>query len=307
MIWGVLFGLGIIQGHGDRDFYGVLELKHDCSDREIETAFQKLSRKWHPDKNRGNPEAAEKYADINDAYATLRDAQKRRIYDLYGEAGVDIYEAPKNDFQDILKMGNEPGAHDAESKINRKGSRIRVQFSVDLLDFYTSKSYEISVARKVICRCPEAGFFCPKCRTKPTIRETVNLSFTVEKGMDDGHIFVFENAGDTSENNAGGDIEVQLVTRPHPTLSREGSDLHMNLNISLKEALLGFRKTAFGIEEQIVVESAGVISGPIRLPGLGLPVHMYPDQFGDIVVHPIVEWPQDLGKQERERLVEALM
>jgi DnaJ-class molecular chaperone len=50
--------LSLITGDRNRDFYEIMGLKHDCTEREIEKVFMRLSRKWHPDKNKGNPQSS---------------------------------------------------------------------------------------------------------------------------------------------------------------------------------------------------------------------------------------------------------
>jgi DnaJ-class molecular chaperone len=159
-----------------------------------------------------------------------------------------------------------------------------------------------------MCRCPTAGPFCPKCRGRPTIRENVSLSFFVEKGADDGAVIVFHNAGDSSELSAPGDVEVEIVSRPHERFERKGSDLHTNVEVTLKEALTGFQRTIVGIDGgPFVVETNGVIDGGvIRVKGKGLPLHLSPGYFGDVVVHPIIKWPQELSEEAAESIAGAL-
>jgi DnaJ family protein B protein 11 len=303
------FSLSLISGEGNRDFYAVLGLKNDCSDREIELSYQRLSRKWHPDKNKGNEQAAEKFTDINDAYATLRDAQKRRIFDLYGEPGVHLYEAPKNDRGNVYGIAHSEDPNNAGLKVRKKGKTYRILFPVDLVDFMNSNQYELLITRMTMCRCPHSGYACPKCRGKPTMRENVSLSLVIEKGCDEGTVVLFKNAGDTTEVNAPGDIEVELVSRPHPVFRRVGSDLHTNLSITLKEALIGFRREIENIDgNQIVVELTNPIGSDhlIRVSRKGLPLYLYPGEVGDIVVHADIKWPKVISGEQREKIAKIL-
>jgi DnaJ-class molecular chaperone len=286
-----------------------LGLKHDCSEREIDVSFQRLSRKWHPDKNKGNDEAAEKFTDVNDAYATLKDAQKRRIYDLYGEGGVHLYEAPKSEMNEIFGIAHSDDPNSVAVKVRKKGKTYQILFPVDLTDFYNSRHYDLLVTRRAICRCPHQGFFCPKCRAHATIRENATLSFFVEKGCDEGTIILFKNAGDTSEANAPSDIEIMLVSKPHRLFKRQGSDLHVDVPITLKEALLGFNRTLKNVDgSDVVIESTEPVGSDrtLRVRGKGLPLYLYPGEYGDIVVHAIVKGPKELTAYQREQLVKAL-
>lgn len=72
-----------------RDYYEVLGVAKGASDDEIKKAHRKLAKKYHPDLNRDNPEAAEKFKELNEAYEVLSDKDKRTKYDQFGFAGVD--------------------------------------------------------------------------------------------------------------------------------------------------------------------------------------------------------------------------
>jgi molecular chaperone DnaJ len=71
-----------------RDYYDILGINRNVGEEEIKKAFRKLAIKYHPDKNPGNKEAEERFKEVNEAYAVLSDAEKRRAYDMYGHAGV---------------------------------------------------------------------------------------------------------------------------------------------------------------------------------------------------------------------------
>ncbi|MBA1394277.1 molecular chaperone DnaJ, partial [Lactobacillus sp. XV13L] len=69
------------------DYYGVLGVDRNASDKEINSAYRKLAKKYHPDINH-EPGAEEKYKKINEAYEVLHDQKKRAQYDQFGAAGV---------------------------------------------------------------------------------------------------------------------------------------------------------------------------------------------------------------------------
>ncbi|KAL4424051.1 hypothetical protein ABPG75_001352 [Micractinium tetrahymenae] len=72
-----------------RDFYAILGVKKDATEEELKKAYRKLALKWHPDRNRDKvEEATEKFKEVSEAYDVLSDAQKREIYDAYGEEGL---------------------------------------------------------------------------------------------------------------------------------------------------------------------------------------------------------------------------
>lgn len=72
-----------------RDYYEVLGVNKGATDDEIKRAYRKLAKKYHPDLNKDNPDAAEKFKEVGEAYAVLSDKEKRSRYDQFGFAGVD--------------------------------------------------------------------------------------------------------------------------------------------------------------------------------------------------------------------------
>ena len=70
------------------DFYSLLGVARNATDAEIKSAYRKLAMKHHPDRNPGSKDAEAKFKKINSAYEALSDAKKRKLYDQYGEAGV---------------------------------------------------------------------------------------------------------------------------------------------------------------------------------------------------------------------------
>src|SRR5581483_4104133 len=77
-----------------RDYYEILGIKRNATPDEIKKAHRKLVRQFHPDVNRNNPQAAEKFKEAQEAYDVLSDETKRRNYDQFGHAGVGAGAAP---------------------------------------------------------------------------------------------------------------------------------------------------------------------------------------------------------------------
>jgi len=91
-----------------KDYYGILGVSRNASDREIKKAYRKLAMQYHPDRNPGKEKwANEKFKEINEAYGVLGDPQKRKQYDQFGTVGNigDIFGSPftRTTFQEMMK------------------------------------------------------------------------------------------------------------------------------------------------------------------------------------------------------------
>ena len=73
----------------NKDYYKTLGVDKNASQDEIKSAFRKLAKKYHPDLNKDNPEAANKFKEVGEAYSVLSDDNKRKMYDQFGSAAVD--------------------------------------------------------------------------------------------------------------------------------------------------------------------------------------------------------------------------
>lgn len=72
-----------------RDYYEILGIEKGAGEDQIKKAYRKMAKKYHPDVNKDNPEAEEKFKEVNEAYEVLSDPQKKQAYDQFGHAGVD--------------------------------------------------------------------------------------------------------------------------------------------------------------------------------------------------------------------------
>mmetsp|Transcript_32616 Transcript_32616/g.82248 ORF Transcript_32616/g.82248 Transcript_32616/m.82248 type:complete len:365 (+) Transcript_32616:155-1249(+) len=311
------------------DPYTVLEVGREATEAEIKKAFRKLSIKNHPDK--GGDKAI--FQKIQRAYEILSNEELRMVYDHAGHEGLDQHEkgqnAPASPFDAFFGGGQQRGVN--------KGPDAKVEMQVTMEDMYNGNDVSMSIKRRVVCRqckgkqtwstepCRECGD-CPpeikmvqqqvapgfvvqqqqqvpseyRCKNEPK-----ELKVTVEKGSPDGHEVRFKGASEQSPGQVPGDVVLGLKMKSHPVFTRKGNDLHMTMEISLKEALTGFTRTVKQLDgREITVEEKG-ITGPYSTKvvlGEGMPVHGVPSESGKLKIQMKVKFPKSLTPDQVEQL-----
>ncbi|MDR3463624.1 MAG: molecular chaperone DnaJ [Beijerinckiaceae bacterium] len=151
-------------------FYEVLGVSKTCTDVEMKTAFRKAAMQYHPDRNPGNSEAEHKFKELNEAYQTLSDAQKRAAYDRYGHAafeqngfgggGTEGFGASMSDIFDDLfgdMMGRRGGQGGRQGGPGR-GSDLRYNMEITLEEAFKGKTASLKLPTSVSCEpCNGSG------------------------------------------------------------------------------------------------------------------------------------------------------
>ena len=172
-----------------RDYYEVLGVSKDATEEEIKKAYRKLAMKYHPDKNKGDKDAEEKFKEISNAYEVLSDPEKRKAYDIRGMAGVedmgfhgytnvdDIF----RNFGDIFSEFNLGDFADFGSFFSRgaerqqtrpqSGENIRFEITIPFLDIAFGGEKQVQIQRAEDCQiCHGTGAssgdttVCPRCQ-----------------------------------------------------------------------------------------------------------------------------------------------
>ena len=281
------------------DPYTELGVKRDTSDADIQKAFRKLAKELHPDTNTGNKAAEERFKRITAAYDFLKDADKRKRFDrgeidadgreIYrgfgggangsaGSAGAGGGRFEGMDLDDIMEMfgsgagGRRPGGFGGfgQGGAPTRGGDIKIRLDIDLLDTIVGNTRRVMLSDG----------------------RTVDVN--IPKGSKDGQTLRLKGQGSPSPSGRGphGDALAELHLKPHPVFRVDGNDLHMDLFVSLPDALLGGKVQAPTPDGPVSVNLAkGSNSGAVlRLKGRGA-FDAKDGTRGDLFAHVVLAMP----------------
>lgn len=266
-----------------RDPYEVLGVAKSATQDEIQKAYRKLSKKYHPDRNPGDKQADTNYKEVQEAYEILSNAEKKKQYDTFGHVGPPGGGFPggAGGFSGGVNFGG-PGGASVDSEMAEElfrnlfgGGMGGAAGAADLGDLFGGgrRSRQRSRAR-------------PRPAEAVESEVTVPFNVAVNGGnvaIDIGgrHIDVKVPAGIAEGKKlrvppqATGGVEVLLRVKiaPHPYFRRDGNDLTLDVPISVAEAILGARvevPTIDGSRLEVKVPPGTSSGGKLRLRGKGI-------------------------------------
>ncbi|MEE2912936.1 MAG: J domain-containing protein [Planctomycetota bacterium] len=212
------------------DYYTVLGVDRTATAEEIRKAYRRLARKYHPDVNKAN-DAATKFNEVQEAYDTLCDAEKRRSYDQFGSAGVSGGSGFRGnpqwaqggfgqggvDFAEIFGQAFGGGAESPFSRSQQvaKGSDRSMQITVTFMTALKGGVEQIPIGES-----------------------TAELQ--IPAGIQSGTKLRLKGKGESSASGgATGDLLVAVMVGGHPLYQRNGLDVEIDVDINIAEASLG--------------------------------------------------------------------
>ncbi len=298
------------------DYYELLGVKKDASPADIKKAYRKLALKYHPDKNRGDKEAEGKFKEINEAYAVLSDAEKRKQYDLYGSAdfhrrfsqedifrGFDLNDVLRqfgfgsgggqsfrtnmggmggNGFASFFNAGHGGGCGGGCQSAPERGQDLTYQITVSLEEVLNGAERTITLRKN---------------------GDAQNVSVKIPKGIEDGKKLRLQGKGGASRNGGPpGDLYLKVEIAGNDTFSREGDDLITQKLISFSEACFGTTvevETLEGKKFNVKIAPGTGHDARLRLKGHGLPMGPLGER-GDLYVKIAVRVPKELNEEQQE-------
>ncbi|CAL7934854.1 unnamed protein product [Xylocopa violacea] len=306
------------------DYYGVLSLKKDCDDLEIKAAFRRLAIRYNP-KRAKNESLSTIFALVTEAYDVLSDPLKKAIYDQFGEEGLKnglpgsegfiqpyIYhgepmktyreffgtESPYADLLHILTQPSSLLEFPEGRGIKRKEEPLIKTLYLTLLEVLLGGIKKMKIQRLVLVGDD---------KSKTVVKEKI-LTIAIKPGIPTGTRIVFPEEGDQGPTKIPADVIFITEDRPHETFRREGSDLHMTVDIFLREALTGTVVTVNTLDDRTLrISLTSVITPDYRqhVPGEGLPLPENPKEKGCLIIAFNIEYPVYLPVSNKNYVKQA--
>lgn len=275
-----------------KDYYKVLGVARTASADEIKRAYRKLARRYHPDVSK-EPQAEEKFKEVQEAYEVLRDPEKRGAYDQLGaqwKQGEQFRPPPDwgqgfefsfgggedasgfSDFFSNLFGTRSPFGRTGTggAQFRRRGGDRHARIEIELEDSYQGAE------RAIRLQNPEVT-----ADGHVTVREK-EVRVSIPAGVAEGQQIRLRGQGEAAgPNGTPGDLYLEVGIRPHPLYQLEGRDVVVTLPLAPWEAALGASVEAPTLGGPVELKvPAGARSGQrLRLKGRGLPGQPAGDEF----------------------------
>jgi curved DNA-binding protein len=293
-----------------KDYYQVLGVSRSASADEIRSAYRKLAMKYHPDRNKDDKQAEERFKEANEAYQVLSDPQKRARYDQLGSA-----------YSSWQRRGAPGGGFDwSQWTTDQPGSGQQVNFD-DLFggggafsDFFSSifggmpaggtagGGFSQRMARQneqpVSISLHEAYAGTSRVLEGGGRRLTVSIPAGVKSGSK------VRAAGAAPD---GSDVYLKIQVEKDANFERKDDDLHTKVSVDVFTALLGGEAEVqtLGGKIRLNIPPGTQPDQLIRLTGRGMPKVKSPGAKGDLYVRIKVQIPKNLSAQQQELLEQA--
>ena len=303
------------------DYYKVLGLDRSATPADIRKAYRKLAKQFHPDINKSDPKAQERFQEINEANEVLSDPEKRKRYDEYGEHWIhaEEYEAQRQQYKE--QYGRRMHEHDfTESEkqgfggFNFSGfgdfSRSRGNTS-EFSDFFEQlfgSTYNQRAQQPLRGQDHEAELHITLRDITVSHKQILNIGdrnirVTIPAGVADGQRLKLRGyGGEAPKGGVRGDLYITFRIEQDNTFRREGNNLYTTTTIPISTAVLGGETTIVTLtgEVRIKINAATQPGTQMRLKGKGLPLFKKENQYGDLIVTINPSVPSTLNAKQRE-------
>ena len=304
-----------------KDYYKILGVPKSASEKELKKAYRQLALKYHPDRNKGDKSAEEKFKDVSEAYAVLSDPEKRKQYDMFGADGFNRKYSQEEIFRDFdlgsifREFGFGGGGRGQNIFTHIFGGSGETQFrggspfGPQYGEFHGRQQprkgqdlvYELPITLE------EAFTTSNKVISYQVGGQQNNVSVKVPAGIFTGKKLRLRGKGQPSPyGGPNGDLFIQIKVLDHPLFKRDGDDLISKREIMFSEAALGTEIEVPTIDKKTLrlkITPGTQNNAKFRLKGYGMP-HMNGKGRGDTYVQVTIKVPKKLNKKQKELIQE---
>jgi curved DNA-binding protein len=291
-----------------KDYYKILGVDKSASPEEIKKSYRKLALKYHPDHNEGDKSAEAKFKDLNEAYAVLRDPEKKQQYDMFGAEGFQNRFSQEDIFRDF-----DLGSIFKEFGFGR-GGRNQGSYSRIFGNGYGSRGFDGFQNRQQRLKGQDLIYELPMTLeellqpTSKTITYQLNgrqeqVSVKVPPGIKGGQKLRLQGKGQPGPNGGPpGDLYVQIKETPHTLFRRENADLYLKKKIRFSQAVLGADIEVPTLEKKVLklkIPAGTQNNAKFRLKNYGLPIYNGSGK-GNAYVEINIDVPKELTEKQKE-------
>lgn len=315
-----------------RDYYKVLGVSKNASEKEIKRAFRKKARKYHPDVNPNDPSAEEKFKEINEAYEVLRNSETRKQYDKFGHDFKRYKNVPPGWKPGGATTGGGPGFRYTYTTSGPGGGQVNFEdlfgkskggfggigdiFGDLFGDVFNVKSGRAGAKRRAPPRSGDDLKYPLNISFEESYRGTTsNLRFKnpgtgemktiklrVPAGIKSGKKLRIAGEGMPGKRGGGpGDLYVEVNVKPHRLFTRDGNNLVGKAQIKYSQAVLGAKVPVPSLDGRIrlTIPPSTPNGKKFRIPNKGFKV-INSNQRGNLIIEVNIEVPKNLNSEQKQ-------
>jgi curved DNA-binding protein len=289
------------------DYYKILGLDKNATEKQIKSAYRKLARNYHPDLNPNDEGAKQKFQQVNEANEVLSDPEKRKKYDQYGKdwEHAEAFEQARkaraesggpgqrytystggeSEFSDFFEsmFGGFGAGRSRRSQQGFKGQDFNANLQLSLKDVYRTHKRTLTIGDK-------------------------NIRITIPAGIEDGQTIKIKGYGGPGINGGPkGDLYLTFNIVNNTKFRRDAANLYKTIRLPLTTAVLGGELTADSFDGKVKLKVKPLTQNNtrVKLKGKGFPKYKQEGSFGDLIITYEVQLPDKLNAEQKS-LFEAL-
>ncbi len=282
------------------DYYKILGISRNASEKDIKKAYRKLARKYHPDLNPNDKIAEKKFKEVNEANEVLSNPKKRKKYDQYGKDWKHAEEFEKakqqqqyqrtrqqstsgdysgQDYSEFFEsMFGGASSRPRSDAIKFRGQDYNAELHLDLKDVYKTHKRTLTIDGK-------------------------NIRLTIPAGVKNGQVIKIKGHGAKGVNNGpSGDLYIKFSIVNRSKFQRDNDNLQVTVNLDLYKAILGGDITidTFDGKVKLKIKPETQSGTKVKLKGKGFPKYKKEGQYGDLYVNYQLKVPVNLTSKEKK-------